>query len=133
MAITNNEVYIKKENEDFNTIVSGIVGYKKRIHIHAGEILDAQLEELPEMLNSNQLIKRVTELIDTEIIGNYRLWATNYIAYDLLNATHQYASRYTSAEKEFFTERLATKVDTQNPIALQHFLGMYANPVANKE
>lgn len=132
MAITNNEVYVKKENEDFNTIVSGIVGYKKRIHIHASEVLQTQLDELSEIPNPNQQIKRMAEKIDAEIIQHYRLWATNYIAYDLLHHTTTYSEFYTAEEKDYFLERLKTKVDTSNKVSLQHFLGMYANPVANK-
>ena len=40
MAEANNEIYIKEKNEDFITLLSGIMGQKKRIHIHVGDVLD---------------------------------------------------------------------------------------------
>jgi glycerol-3-phosphate O-acyltransferase len=39
-AEANNEIYIKEKNEDFMTLLSGIMGQKKRIHIHVGDVLD---------------------------------------------------------------------------------------------
>ncbi len=46
MAEANNEIYIKEKNEDFMTILSGIMGQKKRIHIHVGEVLDTEIDEI---------------------------------------------------------------------------------------
>jgi hypothetical protein len=43
IAETNNEVYVKEKNEDFMTLLSGIMGQKKRIHIHIGDVLDQEI------------------------------------------------------------------------------------------
>jgi hypothetical protein len=39
---------------------------------------------------------------------------------------------YTESEKSLFERRLEMRIGLDNPIALEGFLAMYANPVANK-
>lgn len=132
LANMNNETYVKHEKEDFNSIMSGLLGQKKHIHFHAGDVLDSEMDNIIALDNANQQVKALAQLIDKQIIGNYKLWSSNYIAYDLLNETDTYAAHYTPTEKSAFKERLATKVDGTNAEARQCFLEMYANPVVNK-
>jgi 1-acyl-sn-glycerol-3-phosphate acyltransferase len=133
MAEANNEVYIKEKNEDFMTLLSGIMGQKKRIHIHICDILDRELDVIAaENDNSNKQIQSLAQAIDDSILSSYKLWPTNYIAYDILHKTNQFANFYTENEKQLFERRLEIKIDQSNPIALEGFLNMYANPVVNK-
>jgi hypothetical protein len=133
MAEANNEVYIKEKNEDFMTLLSGVMGQKKRIHIHICDILDRELDVIAaENDNSNKQIQALAQTIDDSILSSYKLWATNYIAYDILYKTNQFANFYTENEKQLFERRLEIKIDQSNPIALEGFLNMYANPVVNK-
>ena len=46
MAEANNEIYTKQKNEDFKTMISGVVGQKKGIHIHIGDVLNEQLDQI---------------------------------------------------------------------------------------
>ena len=133
LANASNEPYVKSENEDFNTLLKGITGQKKHIHIYAGTPLNADLDALSDITNANQLIKAVAQLIDKQIISNYKLWATNYMAYDILKASDKYAAQYHFEEKEAFMHRMTTRIDGQEFDAVEHFLAMYANPVVNKE
>ncbi|UFH36423.1 1-acyl-sn-glycerol-3-phosphate acyltransferase [Flavobacterium acetivorans] len=133
LAEANNEVYIKEKNEDFMTLLSGVMGQKKRIHIHIGDVLDKEIDVIKEEFdNSNKQIQGLAQLIDDSILSNYKLWPTNYIAYDILNKTDAHASFYTANEKSLFERRLDMRIDAENPIALQGLLDMYANPVVNK-
>jgi hypothetical protein len=133
MAEANNEIYIKEKNEDFMTLLSGIIGQKKRIHIHVGEVLDKELDLIDSGFdNSNKQIQALAQVIDDSILTTYKLWPTNFIAYDILNKTDRFSSHYTENEKTLFEKRLGIKIDENNPIALQGFLNMYANPVANR-
>jgi 16S rRNA A1518/A1519 N6-dimethyltransferase RsmA/KsgA/DIM1 with predicted DNA glycosylase/AP lyase activity len=50
IAETNNEVYVKEKNEDFMTLLSGIMGQKKRIHIHIGDVLDQEINAIKRNL-----------------------------------------------------------------------------------
>ncbi|MBK8600873.1 MAG: 1-acyl-sn-glycerol-3-phosphate acyltransferase [Flavobacterium sp.] len=133
MAEANNEVYIKEKNEDFMTLLSGIMGQKKRIHIHIGDVLDHELDVIAaENDNSNKQIQALAQAIDDSILTSYKLWPTNYIAYDILHKTNQFVDFYTENEKQLFERRLEIKIDQNNPVALEGFLNMYANPVVNK-
>lgn len=133
MAEANDEVYIKEKNEDFMTLLSGIMGQKKRIHIHVGDVLESELDEIASKFdNSNRQIQALAQAIDDSVLANYKLWPTNYIAYDLLNNTDKYSHLYTEKEKSLFERRLEIRIDENNPLELQGFLAMYANPVVNK-
>jgi 1-acyl-sn-glycerol-3-phosphate acyltransferase len=133
MAEANDEVYIKEKNEDFMTLISGIMGQKKRIHIHVGEVLDTELDKIAqENDNPNKQIQALAQVIDDSILSTYKLWPTNYIAYDLLNNTTQFSAHYTEKEKLLFERRLEMRIDIDNKILRDGFLGMYANPVVNK-
>ena len=133
MAEANNEVYIKEKNEDFMTLLSGIMGQKKRIHIHIGDVLDKELDVIAaENDNANKQIQALAQAIDDSILSSYKLWPTNYIAYDILHKTNQFADFYTENEKQLFERRLEIKIDQNTPVALEGFLNMYANPVVNK-
>jgi glycerol-3-phosphate O-acyltransferase len=133
MAEANNEVYVKYKNEDFMTLLSGIMGQKKHIHIHVGKVLDAELETIAaEFENSNKQIQALAQIIDESILKSYKLWPTNYIAYDILNKTNEHSHLYSENEKSLFERRLEMRIDNSNPIMSQNFLAMYANPVVNK-
>lgn len=133
IAEAKNEIYIKEKNEDFVTLLSGIIGQKKRIHIHIGDVLDKELEAIAaEFDNNNKQIQALAQAIDDSILQSYMLWPTNYIAYDLLHKTDKYKAFYTENEKSLFERRLEMKIDENNPQVVESFLAMYANPVVNK-
>ena len=133
MAKMADELYIKDKNEDFLNLMSGVVGQKKRIHLHVGKALNTELDTIKnETTNVNKQIQMLAKVIDEQIISNYKLWPTNYIAYDLLNDTDRFANEYTDKEKQLFLRRLELKVDKGNEAVVDTFLEMYANPVVNK-
>ena len=133
MAEANDEVYIKEKNEDFMTLISGIIGQKKRIHIHVGDVLESELDKIAaEHDNQNKQIQALAQVIDDAVVTGYKLWPTNYIAYDLLNNTNRFEQHYTEKEKQLFERRLELRIDIENKIVREGFLALYANPVVNK-
>jgi 1-acyl-sn-glycerol-3-phosphate acyltransferase len=133
MAEAKNEVYIKEKNEDFITLLSGIMGQKKRIHMHIGDVLESEMDQIKTNEdNSNRQIQAVAQVIDDSILSSYKLWPTNFIAHDLMHASNQYNHLYTEEEKSLFERRLEMKIDSTNPKMVESFLAMYANPVTNK-
>lgn len=127
-----NNVYKKAKNEDFVNLISGIIGQKKRIHISVGNILDKELNNTVNETNKTKQIQAITQMIDTEILNLYKLWPTNYIAYDILYSTSRFSHFYTEKEKDFFIRRLEMRLKKEKNIAKDSFLAMYANPVKNK-
>jgi hypothetical protein len=133
LAEANNEIYKKEKNEDIKTLLSGIIGQKKRIHIHIGDVLDTEIDEIIKNVDtSNKQVQALAQVIDDSILSNYHLWTTNFIAYDIVNASQRFSHLYTENEKMLFERRLELRIDHEHPIAKQGFLDMYANPVVNK-
>lgn len=133
MAEANNEVYVKDKNEDFMTIISGVMGTKKRIHISVGDVLDTEIDTIvAENDNVNKQVQALAQTIDDVVLKNYQLWPTNFIAYDILNETDRFADKYKESEKSLFERRLEMRIGSDNPVTRQGFLAMYANPVVNK-
>lgn len=124
--------YLKERNEDFQHIVTGMMGFKKRIHIAAGEPLDKDLGQL-EGLSGNKLLKKLADIIDHKIISNYKLWPSNYIAFDKLKDSSEYKEFYNDFDEKSFLRRIEKRaVEHDHDDAERKFLEMYANPVISK-
>lgn len=133
MAQANQETYVKGSNEDFNNMISGVMGQKRRIHIHVGDILVDELDHIKAVeSNTNKQIQALAQVIDDSILKSYNLWPTNFIAYDVLHKTERFSDRYSEQEKSLFARRLEMRIDSKNEQMKESFLAMYANPVVNK-
>lgn len=128
------EEYKKSANEDFNSIMRGAIGQKGSINLKAGEVLNSEDFDYirKQDLSVNDQLKEVASLIDRSIYRNFHLWPANYIAYDLLKNQERFADKYSEKDKRKFERRIERRVDMKNPLALNSYLLMYANPVINK-
>lgn len=127
--------YVKAPGEDLNSIITGVNMPKGRIHLAIGKPMVDVLQKLEIFTNENDKIKQLTSLIDQQIYKDYRLWPGNYIAFDLLEDKEDYASFYTSKEKEYFlnyAERSIAKLQGDADTLMTLFLRLYANPVKTK-
>lgn len=125
--------YKKSNNEDFNTILKGVMGQKKRMHIAVGPLLNNEILALKEQNETvNKQLQLVADVIDKHIHSLYKLWPTNYIAYDMLTKTNTFKDKYTLKQLRQFKRRIAKRVEDNNTVALENFLKMYANPVKNQ-
>ncbi|MEH6405980.1 MAG: 1-acyl-sn-glycerol-3-phosphate acyltransferase [Leeuwenhoekiella sp.] len=126
--------YVKSDNEDFNSILRGVLGNKKRVHMAVTQIEDAVFDEIEAMpISDNDKLQELAQVIDKHIHANYKLWPSNYVAYDLFHKSEKYAHTYTEKDKRAFERRLERRIDIKNDVAKESFLLMYANPVLNKE
>lgn len=127
--------YTKKPGEDLNSILTGIVQSKGRVHIELCDpISHAELAKF-ENLTNNEYHKAVAQLLDSRINTAYRLYPNNYIAYDLRYGTTKYQDCYTLEQKELFLKRAKEleRYDTCDiGILMDIFLGIYSNPINNK-
>ena len=120
-ALARNGEYVKGENEDLDSIVSGILGKKGRVHLAFGSPLE-QSYESP---------KAVAEAIDRQVIQNYRLFASNLAAYEQMRkeqpelALVPLPQPEESARCPELDRRLSQAETRLRPFLLR----MYANPV----
>lgn len=134
LAKAKSETYIKSENEDFMTLLNGIIGQKKRIHIHVGDLLSKDIQSIADQeSNTNKQFQAIADLLDKNILVGYKLWPTNYIAHDLLYGDEEYIDQYTQEEKIIFQNRFQKGVNLNDPMAVKSYLAMYANPVNNQK
>jgi hypothetical protein len=125
--------YVKQENEDYNNIVQGFVGQKGCVHISVGKPLYEELDIIAqEEEHSNRQIQALVELLDERIHSQYKLFPTNYIAYDILTESDRFSDKYTEKELRQFERRIENRSNSEGNISRKKFLEMYANPVINK-
>jgi hypothetical protein len=128
--------YVKQKGEDLNSILTGIMQPKGKVHIAlcppitAGDLLPYAAYA------TNDFNRKVAEIMDQRICSAYVLYANNYIAHDLLSGTDTYAQHYTAAQKEKFEAHMA-QIDAHAPqkdVALLRriFLGIYAHCIDSK-
>lgn len=128
------EKYIKKPGEDLNSILTGILQPKGRVHF---QFCDAITEKDLMRFNDcthNEYHKQVAQLIDKRIINAYQLFPNNYIAYDMRYGQERFTKYYTREQKQAFKKHLA-KLEhySDNLYVLKDILlGIYANPLKNK-
>lgn len=127
--------YVKAPGEDLNSILTGIQQYKGKIHLNFGKPIQEELTGIEKANNENEKIKLLTALIDKQIYHNYKLFPSNYIAYDIMHQTNVFESTYTKEERMRFEEYIKNCIDKlsgEKDVLMQVFLGIYANPVINK-
>lgn len=127
--------YVKKPGEDLNSILTGILQPKGRVHLELCEPIS-----IPELMafegdTNVEYHKSVAQLIDRRINTAYRLFPNNYIAHDLLFGNTRYQQMYSDEQYQAFLSQLA-ELDQYESFDLERlreiYLGIYANPVDNK-
>lgn len=129
--------YSKVPGEDMRSIITGCKQFKGAIHIEVCPPIEAgELAGLAADGEGNDLIRGVAALIDTRIHAAYKLFPTNYMAYDLRNGEHTFdGSEYSQSALDGFVEYLRGQAACDGCDADEMFgilLDIYANPVANR-
>ncbi len=123
--------------DDIESMRTGIFGYKGAVHYQCAPCIDGYLLSLPADLSKADFYKEVAAHIDHEIHRNYRLYACNYVALDLLEGTESYVGHYSEADRSRFERYLQEqldKIDVPNKdeaFLRERLLTMYANPARN--
>ena len=138
--------YEKKPGEDFHSMLTGLTGHKGRVNVAVGHEMKDALDRMQFITNKNEKIRLLGDAIDDEMHRIYKLWPTNYIAFDLLNGTREYKDHYSNIQRIAFVNyirghviRLALyrkksglPMENINGTAREILLQMYANPVMNR-
>ena len=138
ILISRTQKYVKTENEDLQSIIIGIKQPKGNVHLNFGDPLREDEIREASVCDKNDRYRSIRHAVDVRVINGYRLWNTNYIAYDLANHTFKYADRYTPEEVEAFTAYTEHQLDQVEPTLNREelrdiFLRIYGNPVMMKE
>jgi hypothetical protein len=138
VLISRTQKYVKRELEDLESIIMGIKQQKGNVHMNIDTpITEAEIIEAAEC-DKNDRYKKMRYAVDRRVIQGYKLWKTNYMAYDWVNNTTKYSDHYDKADLEGFKEYIAGQMkmveSTLNQAELLDILlHIYSNPVLNKE
>ena len=128
--------YKKKPGEDLQSIISGIAENKGKIHITIGKPVISKLKKINQSNNYKEKINLLAKEIDQQIHSNYRLWKTNYIAYDILEQSNKFSEYYSEEDKKAFINYLEKKevnFKEDHDEFEKIFLKIYSNPVKNSK
>ena len=131
------EGYKKTTEDDLRNMKIGLMGYKGRVHIQMGGLINDELSKLDRNMPKAELFSYVTSLIDRCIHRNYRMYPGNYVALDLLEGGNAFSSHYSQDEKKRFETYIAEQLDKIElpnkdvPFLYEKLLLMYANPLRN--
>ncbi len=120
--------FTKNEKSDIESIVAGMIGFKGAVHVAFGSEMQYESDDPDEIAAS----------IDQQILMNYKLRDSNYIAYEMLKEQGLLPDSSTAIEinvpeigdgsREVFSSRMQ-QVD---PMLHRHYLMSYANPVISR-
>ena len=115
---------VSRNKNDLNEMTSGIFGYKGKVHLHICKPVSF----------SGDNIKNLAEIIDKEIISNYRIWPSSQISllslsksnpdFDLQDKTIEQIKEYAYVQERF---------KDLDPKVKNRVLVTYAQPLINKE
>ena len=138
ILISRTQKYVKTEHEDLQSIMMGIKQYKGNVHLHIGQPLtDDELYEA-SLCDKNDRFQSIRHAMDRRIISGYKLWKTNYMAYDIVNGGSKYGDMYTPEELAGFKKYIEGQLTKVEPTLNQEdlrdiLLHIYSNPVLSKE
>lgn len=138
LLISRKQKYVKKKHEDTHSIISGISQWKGGINLSIDKPITPEEVHEASILDKNDRYQALRKTLDERIICNYKLWKTNFIAYDMLEGKGKYSDRYSKENVEEFEGYTAHKLGKverclNHDELKQIFLDIYANPVRAKE
>lgn len=137
-VISRKHKYVKAEGEDLNSIMVGIMQQKGNIHLNIGKPITSEEIAAAAQCDKNDRYQQIRHAVDIRVIEGYKLWKTNYVAYDILNHSFKYSHMYEEADVQKFVAYMEHQLGTVEPELnredlRKHFLEIYANPVVAKE
>lgn len=134
-----NPNFKKSEKDDLVSMQTGIMGFKGTINYHFTPCINDELEQINPELDKAGILQSVSQIIDRHIHLNYRIYAINYIAYDLLYKTDRFAHEYDNEKREKVEQYIQGQISKLGEISHEDYqyvyetmLQMYSNPLKNK-
>lgn len=138
LLISRTKKYVKGPREDMHSIMTGIRQQKGNVHLNIGKPLTPEEIEAASYCDKNDRYQAIRHAVDVRVVEGYKLWKTNYMAYDLVYHTDKYAANYTAEDLEGFLAYIEHKLRKAER-SLDHddlqdiLLNIYSNPVVTKE
>ena len=138
ILISRTQTYVKTEHEDLQSIMVGIKQYKGNVHLNIGKPLTLEEIENASECDKNDRYQKIRHAVDIRVIEGYRLWKTNYMAYDIVEGSKRFTDKYSASElaafKRYISKQLKQVEPTLDRKALREILlRIYSNPIVSKD
>ena len=138
LLISRTQKYVKTENEDLQSILLGVKQQKGNVHLEINTPLTEEEIREAACCDKNDRYQSIRHTLDRRIINGYKLWKTNYMAYDIVNPGGKYSDKYAPAELDAFKAYIEGQLKKVEPTLDQDelrdiLLHIYSNPVLSKE
>lgn len=136
LFISKHETYVKNPGEDIQSVIGGITGQKGGIHLSFCQPVNEVLDSFDISQGKNPFLNQIVNFIDLQMIGNYKLWPSNYYAFDLANNSKEFSEFYTDETISYFQERIVKTIELigkEDEEIIKIFIDLYANPVRAKQ
>lgn len=136
-----NPDFKKSERDDLLSMETGILGFKGRVHLNAGECINDLIAHVDPNLDRAESVHLVAGIIDNIIHAGYHLFPCNYIAYDTVEGSDEFAAEYTDEDRVAFNKYLDGQLDKveltdvtpeERDYMRSMIMAMYAFPLRNK-
>lgn len=125
-AVLQGDIYLKADNEDITSIVTGLMGKKGRVQISFGEEISPALFHSAEMLAAE---------IDRQIVNGYACFPINYAAHQLLaqQGICEPLAAYDDDDIKSGTQELQQRSEGESNAVKTQLYSMYAQPIIRKQ
>lgn len=127
--------YRKTENEDLHSIIKGITQFKGNVHYTICRPISGEELLLCDTVSHQEKFRMLADIIDKRIIEGYKLFVTNYMAFDIVEKSSRFAHLYNEEQKESFIDYMTKglqELEGDNDTLRRIFLNIYANPIKNR-
>jgi len=137
----NDPEFKKSQRDDLFAMETGLLSPKGRVHFTVGYPVTELIKNIDPEMDKSAMAREICNIVDCQIHSGYEIFPINYVAYDKLYNTREFASEYSSEEAVAFERYIhgqLTKVDIpeltgeDKEYLYQMMLTMYANPLRNK-
>lgn len=128
--------YTKIPGEDIQSLLHGIMDKKGGINLAFCQPVNDVLDTFDPSVGNNPFLNQVVDHLDRQMIEKYKLWPSNYYAYDLANKSDEYSEFYGEDTINYFQERLGKTIQLigeDNQRIREIFIDLYANPLRSKQ
>ena len=128
--------YVKRPGEDLDSIITGIVEKKGRVHIAFCEpVSEAELRSCAA-LDKNERYRALARIIDERILASYRIWPTNRAAAELLEGKAASDRHVSDRFEKYLADELRTlpAISASGRRAVrENLIRIYATPALRKQ
>lgn len=125
--------YVKRPGEDLQSIISGIVQQKGRVHITFCEPVRREELEQCAALDKNERFRALAEIVDRRIVDGTKIWPVNIAAAEILAGKSPSNKAVTAEFQKYLCREMKTlPLHNKTKEVKENLVKIYAAPAIRK-